>query len=135
MSCKKGMIMRKGYLRKGYFRSDGTYVEPSYVPSSCIVDLGFPGKGTPIVTDLKDLLSPFGYKLSLSESSRKKTLLTAMNNVDKLKVLKHLVYLRTLNKNRKNLYDILDEDVKFIQSEYKKSPKRKSPKRKSPKRK
>jgi hypothetical protein len=138
MSCGIGFILRKGYTRKGYFRSDGAYVEDTVVPAACIIDQGKPGKGVKLIQgNLEDMLSPFGYKLALSDAARKKVLVSAFDEVDHLKMLKHLVYLRTLNKSRENLYNKLDKDVKFIQELYgekKESPKRKSPKKRSPRR-
>jgi hypothetical protein len=136
MSCGVGFILRKGYTRKGYFRSDGVFVEDTVVPAACIVDVGKPGKGVKLIKgDLEDMLSPFGYKLALSDLARKKILMSAYDELDHLKLLKHLVYLRTLNKSRESLYDKLDKDVKFIQEMYsgetKKSPRRRS---KSPRR-
>lgn len=138
MSCGIGFILRKGYNRKGYFRSDGTYVDSASVPAACIVDVGKPGKGVKLIKgNLEDMLSPFGYKLALSDAARKKVLINAFDELDNLKLLKHLVYLRTLNKSRENLYNKLDKDVKFIQELYsqkKESPKRRSPKKRSPRR-
>lgn len=141
MSCGIGFILRKGYTRKGYFRSDGTYVEDAVVPAACIIDQGKPGKGVKLIQgDLEDMLSPFGYKLALSDAARKKVLISAFDELDHLKMLKHLVYLRTLNKSRENLYNKLDKDVKFIQELYgekkemRGSPKRRSAKKRSPRR-
>jgi len=135
MSCGIGFILRKGYTRKGYFRSDGTYIEGTEVPAVCIVDQGKPGKGVKLIQgDLDEMLSPFGYKLALSDLARKKILINAFDELDHLKLLRHLVYLRTLNKSRENLYNKLDKDVKFIQEMY--SKKKDSPRRssKSPRR-
>jgi glycosyltransferase involved in cell wall biosynthesis len=135
MSCGVGFILRKGYTRKGYFRSDGTYVEDSIVPAVCIIDQGKPGKGVKLIQgELDEILSPFGYKLALSDLERKKILMSAFDELDRLKLLRHLVYLRTLNKSRENLYNKLDKDVKLIQNMYKETPKRKSPKKRSPRR-
>jgi hypothetical protein len=138
MSCGIGFILRKGYNRKGYFRSDGTYIDSASVPAACIIDQGKPGKGIKLIKgDLEDMLSPFGYKLALSDAARKKVLLSAFDELDHLKMLKHLVYLRTLNKSRENLYDKLDKDVKFIQELYgekKDLTKRRSGKKRSPRR-
>ena len=42
----------------------------------------------------------------------------AIKNNEKHEVLKHLVAIRTLNKSNKDLYDVLDKDVKYIQGKY-----------------
>ena len=123
MSCSAGQIMKKSYVTKKGVK----------VASTCIMDMGLPGKGT----KLFELTSPMGfekynYHIMLPMSERQDILKKALKTVDNLSLLKYMVALRTLNKSNKSKYDNLDKDVKMLQELY--SPKRSSGKRRSPKR-
>lgn len=49
MSCEKGKIKRDASHVKGYTRSDGTHVKGYYRSSSCVKDMGNPGKGPKLI--------------------------------------------------------------------------------------
>lgn len=63
----------------------------------------------------KGSLSKYGYKLKNSFEKRKKAILYALFRYGSLVVLKKLVILRTLMKNKESLFNKLDKDVKFVQ--------------------
>ena len=63
-----------------------------------------------------NLLRQFGYSLSLPEEKRQKALKHAVKELGKSEVQKHLVAVRTFNKNMPGEnFEKLDEDVKFLQ--------------------
>jgi hypothetical protein len=121
--CPSGQILRKGYMRQGFFKESGTYVPASFVESACIEDIGKPGKGE----KLFDLTEPIGfYKFGYhyadkSASKRQNSLAKAMKEVNSLSLLRYINALRTLNKNRAELFYNLDMDLKFIQQQYNKN--------------
>ena len=114
MSCPKGMIRRSSYKKKS-----GVAVK-----STCIKDMGKPGKGPKlIVMPAEDvgLLSDYGYSLKKPHEERVKALKKSLKKHDKLKILRHINALRTLNKSNETMYKKLDKDMKWIQSHYDKN--------------
>lgn len=115
MSCSNKEIRRVAY---SYTRKNGTKVS---VPSTCIMDKGKPGKGIKLFTIPKEdigLLADAGYALSNNHDDRVKSIKKSLKTHDKLKILRHINALRTLNKSNKKYYDKLDRDMKWIQSHY-----------------
>jgi hypothetical protein len=119
---KPGMIRRSSYVRKSYTRKDGTKVKGSKVKSSLIVDKGKKGKGRRLF-EIKDkgFLTENGYSLKKPVEQRKTSLRRASKEKGMLPVLRHLNAIRTLQKNNPENFKKLDQDVKFVQKEYKKS--------------
>ena len=121
MSCKKGYILRKGYNRKGYTRKDGTRVKATYVPESCIVDRGNPGKGPKLIPKLKKgELSEFGYSLSYRlVGERRGPLKKAIKKYGALSIMRKLNAVATLLKNTSpTKSQRAKADSKWISREY-----------------
>jgi hypothetical protein len=121
-TCPPGQIFRKGAYRNGYVRSNGVEVKGTYIPGQCIPNVGKPGHSEPISVNNtnKGLLSDLGYSLDLPQKTRQAILKKAMLLYPPLKVLKHVNYIRTLHKSDPENYKKLDEDMHFIQHEYRK---------------
>lgn len=115
--CRKGEIERVGY---SYTKKTGTKVS---VEPTCVKDRGKPGKGPKLIempeADI-GLLSKYGYSLDDSHENRVKSLKKALKENSELKVLRHVNALRTLQKSNEKLYNKLDKDLKWIQSDYQK---------------
>lgn len=127
--CGVGRILkdgyyRKAYRRKSYIKSDGTKVNGSvvksaFVTSTCIQDKGKAGKGLKLFKIKNSgMMRKYGYTTGATMKSRRLSIDKAINGNEKHEVFKHLVTIRTLNKSNKDLYDILDKDVKYIQKKY-----------------
>jgi hypothetical protein len=114
------MIRRSSYVRKSYTRKNGTKVKGSKVKSSMIKDVGKIGKGRKLF-EIKDkgFLTRNGYGLKKNSKQRKLSLKRASKENGMLSVLRHLNAIRTLQKNNPSNFKKLDEDVKFVQKEYK----------------
>jgi hypothetical protein len=115
--CVKGKIERIGYE---YNTKSGTLVK---VKKTCIEDKGKPGKGPKLIIIPKEdegLLTTYGYSLKDSYEKRIKALKKANKNEDKLKVLRHVNALRTLQKSNEKYYNKLDRDFKWLQQNYNK---------------
>ena len=112
-SCPKGMIRRASYKKKS----------GKTVKSSCVKDMGKPGKG-PKLIEMPEydigLLSDYGYTLKNSYDERIKSIKKALKQHSELKVLRHINALRTLHKSNERLYNKLDKDLKWVQHDYKK---------------
>jgi hypothetical protein len=67
----------------------------------------------------KGFLRKNGYSLKKTSKERKKSLRRASKEKGMLPVLRHLNAIRTLQKNNTNNFEKLDQDVKFVQKEYK----------------
>ena len=109
--CPKGKILKKSYTTK-----KGTKVKPT-----CIQDQGKPGKGPVLFTiPEKDegLLGDYGYELKISHEKRVKAIKKSIKNNGKLKILRFLVAIRTLNKSNERYFTKLDKDVKWVQKNY-----------------
>lgn len=111
--CKKGEIVRSGYIkkkhsRKSYSRKDGSKVKSASikrteVPPTCIKDLGTKGKGYKIPTVLeKGVLQKYGYDRidTLNVQQRHSALSRAVKHIPPLSLYRKLVILGTLNKNK-----------------------------------
>jgi len=119
--CPKGKILREGYERKEYVKKSGSRVPATKVPSACVKDQGKPGK-TPIEQRVipklvKGEVSQFGYSTKDAKMKRQKALVKAVKELGKSAIQKHMVAVRTLSKNKAD-FDILDEDVKFLQAKF-----------------
>lgn len=113
MSCPKGQIMKEAYT---YIKkSTGKKVK---VKKTCVEDKGKPGKGPKLITipsyDV-GLMSEFGYELKDSKENRSKSIKKSIKKHGKLKILRHLNALRTLQKSNEKYYNKLDNDIKMIQ--------------------
>ena len=99
-SCGTSKIRRNSYRRKSYTRADGTRVKGSKVNSSCVKDMGKPGKTRKASRVLpkpsgKLHLSKFGYAVDRSDEDRHAALREAVKSTkDSLEVLRHLNLLR-----------------------------------------
>ena len=113
------MVRRASYVRKSCIRNDGSKVKGSKVKSSLIKDRGKKGKGKKLF-EIKDkgLLTQEGYSLKKSTAKRRTSLKKASREKGTLPVLRHLNAIRTLQKNNHDNFKKLDQDVKFIQKEY-----------------
>jgi NDP-sugar pyrophosphorylase family protein len=120
MEKKESKIRRSSYVRKSYTRKDGTKVKGSKVKSSLIKDQGKIGKGRKLF-EIKDkgLLTRNGYSLKKNSKERKTSLRRASKEIGMLPVLRHINAIRTLQKNNPDNFKKLDQDVKFVQKEYK----------------
>lgn len=67
----------------------------------------------------KGFLRKNGYSLKKTSKERKKSLRRASKEKGMLPVLRHLNAIRTLQKNNTDNFEKLDQDVKFVQKEYK----------------
>jgi hypothetical protein len=114
MEKKESKIRRSSYVRKSYTRKDGTKVKGS------IKDQGKIGKGKKLF-EIKDkgLLTRNGYSLKKNSKERKTSLRRASKEIGMLPVLRHINAIRTLQKNNPDNFKKLDQDVKFVQKEYK----------------
>lgn len=134
MSCPSGQIKRSSYKRSSYKKKSGTVVKSSRVPATCITDVGKPGKGVKLFEVTKpNLLRNYGYTTDKPMDERKSSLKRAMSRENPLEVLRHLNAIRTLNKPRREIYDKMDKDMKYVQKEYKRISKKTSKKRTSKK--
>lgn len=112
IKCPRGKIPRSAYTRKAYTRKDGTKIKQIKVKSSCIKDLGNPGKGPKLFTLKKGELGAFGYKLNKTAEQRRKSLKRASKDFQKNTLIKKLNALSILQKNtnpvnsRKAHYDM-----------------------------
>jgi hypothetical protein len=113
--CDKGKIQRVGYV---YDKKNGVHVK---VKPTCIVDKGKPGKGPKLIkmpsSDI-GLLSDYGYSLSSKYEDRIKAIKKSLKEHSKLKILKHINALRTLQKSNPTNYNKLDKDFKWIHEHY-----------------
>jgi len=127
----KGYITRsaytkKAYVRKAYTRKNGTRVKAAKIKATrvrrtLVPDKGLPGK-TPkskrVLPKLKKgTLSVYGYQIKKNSLARRRAILKMMRRKGGLVTLRHLVVLRSYNKNS-TLYSRLNTDVKFAQKYY-----------------
>jgi hypothetical protein len=132
ITCPLGKIERTGYQ----YNKKGKTVN---VVPTCVSDKGKPGKGPKevkaslrvkevkppqgpklIVIPKYDigLLSDYGYSLHSSYDDRVKAIKKSLKAHDKLKILRHINALRTLQKSNEKYYNKLSKDLKWIQSHY-----------------
>ncbi len=110
-TCKKGEILRTGYITKNNVK-----VQPT-----CIKDQGKPGKGPKLIVIPKEdigLLDKYNYTLKNNYEERIKSLKKANKELSKLKVLRYINALRTLQKSNEKYYNKLDRDMKWLQKNY-----------------
>lgn len=101
IKCPKGQILRV-----------------SLTKSTCITDKGKPGKGPKLIEipdEDKGLLSKYGYSLKKNHEERIIAIKKAIHNYTKLKIIRHINALRTLQKSNEIYYKKLDRDLKWIQ--------------------
>jgi hypothetical protein len=111
--CPKGQIERVAY---NYKKASGKSIK---VSKTCVTDKGKPGKGIKIFEMPKEdvgLLSDYGYSLKKSHADRIIAIKKSMKDHPKLKILRHLNALRTLQKSNERYYNKLDKDLKWIQA-------------------
>jgi hypothetical protein len=114
--CKKGQILRSGYEYNKKSTKKIIKVKPT-----CIEDKGKPGKGPKLIIIPKEdigLLEKYGYKLNNNYEERIKSLKKANKELSKLKVLRYINALRTLQKSNEKYYNKLDRDMKWLQNNY-----------------
>jgi hypothetical protein len=115
-NCKKGQIMRVGYEYTKKSSKKTVKVKPT-----CVEDKGKPGKGPVYFTIPKEdigLLDKYGYTLKNKYEDRIKSLKKAYKELPKLKVLRYINALRTLQKSNEKYYNKLDKDMKWLQENY-----------------
>jgi hypothetical protein len=124
--CKKGEILKKGYIRKGYTRKDGTKVKATKVKAYCVKDTGMAGKVLSkykvIKLDKQNLLAKYGYSTKLSSKDRFKKLLKAISHYTYSTVVKRINAIRTLSKSNKRLFDIYSKDLNNLKEWRKENP-------------
>lgn len=114
--CPAGKIERVGYT---YTKK--TSKKAVKVGSTCVADRGKPGKGPKLIKMPEydvGLLSNYGYSLKDSHEKRVKAIKKSLKEHDKLKILKHINALRTLQKSNEKLYNKLDKDFNWIHKHY-----------------
>ena len=118
--CKKGKILRRGYIRKSFTRKNGTEVKKIYVPSECIKDQGKPGKEKPVTVLKPEMLGKFGYKnvKNLPKSTRHKILGKAIKEYGPLYVWRRLNYTQIISRNRPENAKAFKEDRDWVYSNY-----------------
>lgn len=119
--CKKGEIVREGYVRRAYTKKDGTKVKRTVVSPKCVKDVGLPGKGSPKIGRLmKGTLSEFGYSdvKNLTERQRHIALKKAAKDYP-LSVYRKLIAISTLNKNKDpKLSKLFRKDAEWVKSKF-----------------
>lgn len=105
-TCPKGMIRRKAYTRKSGVR----------VRSTCIRDLGKPGKGKKLFTLKRGSLGKFNYGLTKKQSKRRGSLKKANSKMTRGQLVKKLNALRILHRNTNPIYaKRAEKDMKWVQ--------------------
>lgn len=106
-TCKTGMIMRNSYTRKS-----GVHVK-----STCIKDLGKPGKGVNVIGPIHSgELTKYGYSLKSMAPKRHTALKRSVKAYGKGTLIKKLNALRVLHKNTNPVYsNKAHNDVKYVQ--------------------
>ena len=118
-SCGPGKIRRVSYKKKSYVKADGTKVKATTVPSSCVKDMGKPGKTRKASRVLpkpsgKLHLSKFGYAADRSDEDRHKALREAVKATgDSLEVLRHLNLLRNYQ-STPEVKSVMSSDVEYL---------------------
>jgi hypothetical protein len=128
--CGPGKILRKGYRRKSYLRKKyfknrkiipTTYVSASYVPPTCIRDMGKPGKGPKTLPkpDEKIHLTKYGYSIYKPDRYRRAALRAAARDHGTLMVLRRLNLIRNFQAIPENK-KIFSRDVEYLKNIYNK---------------
>lgn len=122
--CPDKFILREGYYRRGRRKSKRSKrrSKGSYIPPSCIA-IGKKSKKTnkyktEVPKLLKETLSQFGYSTAKSDSSRRKALSLAIENMSGINVYKKLNALMKLNRFHPDMYDLFKIDRDWIEFMY-----------------
>ena len=115
-SCKRGEIVREGYIRKSRRRSgkSGSGRRRQVAPG-CIKDIGLSKKGKQLFVLSKGTLTQYGYHTDLSEKDRHIALRRALTHIKPLSVYRKLNALYVLNKNRP-LGSLYREDAEWVKT-------------------
>lgn len=130
--CRRGEIVRKGYVRKGYRRSDGTRVKRAVVGPVCIPDRGKPGRGPKVLPKLqKGVLGQYGYHdvASMTVGERHEALDRAVRGMTRkegrgkhaaaLKLFRRLNVVVTYNKRTNpRVAGIFRRDRDYVKNKY-----------------
>ena len=117
-SCKRGEIVREGYIRKsGTRRRSGKSRSGRrrQVAPGCIKDIGLTKKGKQLFVLSKGTLTQYGYHTDLSEKDRHIALRRALTHIKPLSVYRKLNALYVLNKNRP-LGSLYREDAEWVKT-------------------
>lgn len=120
-SCPSGTIRRKGYTRKTYKKRSGTVVKGGRVPSSCIRDVGKPGKGKRLFTLKKGGLRQYGYSTKDVQEKRHEALVRAMEKGKMSTGLlwKRLNAIEVLNRNTNpKTAEKIKSDMDWLRAKY-----------------
>jgi hypothetical protein len=108
--CKKGEIVRKGYVRKAYTKTlpngKTIRIKRTVVAPVCVKDVGLPGKGARVVKGKKQAIGPvrkgalgvFGYSMDKSAEMRRKALKKAVKEYGRTAVLRKVNAIVVWNK-------------------------------------
>ena len=132
--CAKGKILHSAYTRKGYTKKNGSKVKKIGVQSSCIKDVGLPGKGKKLAVIEDHFLSQYGYHnvKDLNLEQRKSALMSLIKHFTPIKgqmptmnyVIRALNYRYILNRNTNpKVANIFRNDRNMISKMYKKMKK------------
>ena len=114
--CPQGQILREGYSYET--KKTGKHID---ISPTCVTDKGKPGKGPKVILIPEEdigLLTDYGYSFKKSYDDRIKAIKKATRDYSKLKILRHINALRTLNKSNEKYYKKLDKDLKWLQDNY-----------------
>ena len=122
--CQPGKILRKASVKKSHTRTlksgKKVSVKQSRMPSTCVEDVGAPGKGPKVLPPLGDdiHLSNFGYSLKDTKQSRQQSLKKASKKHGTLKVLKRTNLIANYSSWNPENFKKLRQDVEFLKDEY-----------------
>lgn len=121
MNCKKGEILREGYVRKSYTRKDGSRVKNTYVQPSCIQDRGKSGKGPKILPkpDPNIHLRDYGYSVDKNSGQRQRALKRASRELGTLPVLRRLNLIANYSKSDIEKEEKMRNDVEYMKRQHK----------------
>lgn len=127
IKCKKGQLMREGYVRGSYTKKNGTHIQRKVMAPACIIKRGNPKKYVPpkgktgIGPLKKGELSKFGYYKvkDMKVKDRKSSLKLAVKEFGAMMLVKKLGALRTYLKNTSpDSSQIYYQDQKWIRKTY-----------------
>jgi hypothetical protein len=108
--CAKGQIRRKSYSA----RRKST--KKKYrVKSTCIKDVGLPGRGKKLFDLTPGLMKAYGYTLDVSDTKRHSAIKKAVKKEGYATVVRRINALSVLHRNTNPQYHkLLEKDKKFI---------------------
>jgi len=106
-SCKRGEIVREGYIRKSGKSRKSRQVAPGCIKGD--------KKGKQLFVLSKGTLSQYGYHTDLSEKDRHVALRRALTHIKPLSVYRKLNALYVLNKNR-SLGSLYKGDAEWVKT-------------------